>query len=106
MNNRTTAWRTGRAEVRLVRSVLASTLCLGLQCSLADVAFAEQDHLKAYKIKDLNLVPAPASPVTVDNQFGSESCELKKPQFFLVQSEKNGGDDPRGGPAGDFVCYK
>src|SRR5262249_18140411 len=34
------------------------------------------------------------------------TCELKKTKFFFVRGEKNGGDDPRGGPAGKFVCYK
>lgn len=72
---------------------------------LASPGLAEEDHLKGYKVKDLNKVPG-AAGVTVTNQFGNETCDLKKPQFFLVQSEKNGGNDPRGGPAGDFVCYK
>jgi hypothetical protein len=42
----------------------------------------------------------------MSHQFGNEACELKKPQFYLVQSAKDGGDDPRGGAAGEFVCYK
>jgi hypothetical protein len=67
---------------------------------------AEEDHLKGYKIKDLNQIAPPANPYTVTNQFGTETCELKKPQFLLVQSEKGGGDDPRGGQPGNFVCYK
>lgn len=70
------------------------------------VARAEEDHLEGYKIKDLNSVAPPANPYTITNEFGSESCELKKPQFFLAGSAKNGGDDPRGGTAGNFVCYK
>jgi hypothetical protein len=69
-------------------------------------ATAEEDHLKGYKIKDLNRVLPAANPYALANAFGNDSCELKVPLFFLVQSEKNGGDDPRGGPAGDFVCYK
>jgi hypothetical protein len=83
-----------------------SILCLGIHFLIASVAVAEEDHLKGYKIKDANSVAAAPNPVTLTNQFGAEDCELGKPQFFLVQSEKNGGDDPRGGPAGDFVCYK
>jgi hypothetical protein len=31
---------------------------------------------------------------------------LKKPKFLLMQGEKNGGDDPRGGQPGNFLCYK
>ena len=73
--------------------------------SVVGVGAAEEDHLKGYEIKDLDQVPPPANPYAVTNQFGSESCELKKPQFFLVQSEKNTGDD-RVVVRGEFVCYK
>src|SRR5207249_10585651 len=54
-----------------------------------------------------NAVPVPPT-VNLSNQFaGSGGCTLRnRPWLFLVQSEKNGGDDPRGGPAGHFVCYK
>ena len=78
---------------------------LSVMIAIASPALAEEDHLKGYRIKDLNAV-AGATGVTVTNVFGNETCDLKKPQFFLVQSEKNAGNDPRGGPAGDFVCYK
>lgn len=90
---------------RLRGWLLAAAICIGVYLATPASGRAEEDHLKGYKIKDLNQVVA-TNPVTVDNVFGSESCTLKKPQFFLVQGEKNSGDDARGGPAGDFVCYK
>jgi hypothetical protein len=71
----------------------------------APATYAEQDYFEGYKIKDLNQVNMPAS-TSVTNVFGGNTCELKRAQFFLVQSESNGGDDPLGGPAGNFVCYK
>lgn len=69
------------------------------------VALAEQDHLKGYKVKDRDKV-RPSGTQTLTTQFGDETCELKRAKFWLVQSEKNAGDDPRGGAAGDFVCYR
>lgn len=65
----------------------------------------EEDHLEGYKVKDPNKFQPPET-YTLDNQFGTANCQLKKAKFFLVQSEKNNGNDPRGGPAGHFVCYK
>jgi hypothetical protein len=68
-------------------------------------ARAEQDHLLGYKAKDLNAVPAPAD-VAVATMLTNGNCQLKKAKFMLLQAEKNGGDDPRGGAPGNFVCYK
>jgi hypothetical protein len=85
---------------------LAAMLCIGSDFLFACTARAEDDHLKGYTAKDLNQVPASPNPLTLDNPFGTESCELKKPFLLLAASEKNGGDDPRSGPAGNFVCYK
>lgn len=98
--------RTGMKHTLPYRWRLAVAVAVGGQLLFAGASIAEEDHLKGYKIKDLNQVPPPANPYTVTNEFGSESCELKKPQFFLVQSEKNLGDDGRGGEPGNFVCYK
>jgi hypothetical protein len=88
------------------RPLATSALVASFGLLAASVGVAEQDHLKGYTIKDLNQVAPPANPYTITNQFGSETCDLKKAQFLLVQSEKNNGDDARGGPAGNFVCYK
>jgi hypothetical protein len=74
--------------------------------ALVDPALAEEDHLVGYQVKDLNRVAASPNPVAITNQFGADSCELKTPQLLLVRSEKEAGNDPRGGPAGEFVCYK
>jgi hypothetical protein len=79
---------------------------LGLTIALlASPAYAEQDHLEGYIVQDANRVLAP-NPVAVQNAFGDDSCVLRKVRFYLAGSEKNGGDDPRGGPTADFVCYK
>jgi hypothetical protein len=37
---------------------------------------------------------------------GRGRSSLGKAKFLLAQSEKNGGDDPRAGEAGRFICYK
>jgi len=86
--------------------LLACVLTVSIHLLAVGTSVAEEDHLEGYTIKDLNHVAPPANPYTLNNQFGSESCELIKPLYFLVQSDKNAGDDPRGGPAGEFVCYK
>ena len=88
------------------RWLMTGALIMGILCLSVGTGLAEEDHLTGYKIKDLNKVAPPANPYALTNEFGTETCDLKKPQFFLKQGEKNGGDDARGGPAGDFVCYK
>lgn len=88
------------------RWLLTALVTLSVSFLTPTGAFAEADHLEGYRIKDLNQVVAPANPYTIANQFGNESCELKKAQFFLVPSQKDGGDDPRAGLAEHFVCYK
>lgn len=97
--------RTRTPNVSRPGSLLAPALIAAV-IVLAAPVLAERDHLKGYRVKDRNAVAPPASSYLVDSQFGSDSCQLKKLTFFLVQSEKNGGDDPRSGPAGNFVCYK
>lgn len=87
------------ASVRLSAALVAVVALL-----MGSAGIAEQDHLLVYKAKDLNQIPG--AVVTVDNQYGSQSCELKKAKFLLVQSEKNAGNDARSGQAGKFVCYK
>lgn len=67
-------------------------------------AIAERDHLTGYKVKDGSL--STGGMHVFDDGYGPQNCELKKVQFFLTQSERDAEDDPRGGPAGDFVCYK
>ena len=92
-------------RIRRHRWVLAAALAVSTHLLLASAGIAEQDHLKGYGIRDLNHVAAP-SGYTMTTRFGGETCTLSKPLYFLVQAEKNGGDDPRGGAAGDFVCYR
>src|SRR4029450_40796 len=84
---------------------VAAALALGVHFLAVGAARAEEDHLIGFKIKDLNAVPGLAG-VAVTADFGNETCDLKRPEFMLVKSEKSGGDDPRGGTAGNFVCYK
>jgi hypothetical protein len=83
------------------RIVLAAALLVGADLISITGAFAEDDHLAGHRITDLNRVPGPEY-ITL----GGQTCKLKTPRLFLVQSEKNAGDDPRGGPAGHFVCYR
>jgi hypothetical protein len=78
-------------------------LCAILVSSLG-VVRAEQDHLIGYRVKDLNGI-APSGSYTLSSQLGTQVCEPIAVRYLLERSEKNGGDDPRGGPAGRFVCY-
>lgn len=68
-------------------------------------ASAEEDHIVGYLSKDLDKIQ-PGGIYTFTNGLGVTTCELKKAKFLFVRGEKNGGDDPRGGSAGKFVCYK
>jgi hypothetical protein len=88
----------------LYRVLLATALAIGAHVPLASAGGTQEDHLKGYKVKDLNKVPGGMH--TLDNRYGTESCELKKVAFHLVRSAKDNGDDPRGGTAKDYVCYK
>lgn len=91
----------------LVRTALLGTVftVVVIQMGLAAVVFGEDDHLVGYKVKDLNAVQPPGN-YTMNTPFGTEVCTLKKAMFHLAPAEKNGGDDPRGGPVANFVCYK
>lgn len=90
----------GRKQTSWPAAVMTAALLLA-----ASGAAAEQDHLIGVKAKDLAQTPAPPS-VTISSSLVSGACELKKVQFMLLQADKNAGDDPRGGTAGNFVCYK
>lgn len=92
-------------RMNLERPAAVVLMVVSAQFLLAAAGIAEDDHLKGYRIKDLNEVPAPQSLI-LETRFGAESCTLKKAQFFFVPGERNSGDDPNGGPAGTFVCYK
>lgn len=87
------------------RSVLWSLAVVVLVGASCRIALAEEDHLVGYQVKDLDKIK-PGGMYTVTNQFGTTTCELKVAKFFLVRGEKNAGDDPAGGPAGKFICYK
>lgn len=88
----------------LSRVLLAGAVAIGAQLLVAGAARAEEDHLTGYKAKDLNKVPGGIH--TIDNRNGTLNCEFKKAAFHMVRSEKDAGDDPRGGVAKDYVCYK
>lgn len=64
------------------------------------------DHLKCYSIVHRNQPPAGTKTVQLRNQFGLEQCVIRVPAArFCAETMKNGQDDPRGGEAGDFLCY-
>jgi hypothetical protein len=91
---------------QLASGALAGCLCL----LFATTAVAEQDHLLGYKVKGVEkLKPGTTHVLTTEfsEDLGPHNCEVKgRVKFFLTQAEKDGGDDPRGGPAGHFACYK
>jgi hypothetical protein len=68
---------------------------------------AQADHLKCYSVKDPN--PQKTRQVVLQtpqlNHF--EECTVStRASFMCLDAIKNNGDDPRGGPAGDYLCYK
>jgi hypothetical protein len=71
---------------------------------LASVAGAEADHLQGYPVTDLAKIQPPGS-YSIKGVYGTATCTLKKPKFFLMQVEKNAGDDPRGDLTPGFICY-
>jgi len=101
--------RTGIRNARGNRWWLALAVAAIVQClAVSGARAAEEDHLVGFKVKEklkpsgvYNLTNGQYSPTTI-----ALGCELKKPFYLLVQGAKNGGDDPRGGPAGSFLCYK
>lgn len=92
------------------RRILGLTALVGMAALLALPAFAQdEDHLLGFRTRDGNAVaPSASSYVFTSSAYAHQNgCELnKKPLFHLLQVDKDGGDDPRGGPAGEFVCYK
>jgi hypothetical protein len=95
--------KTGTGRL-LNRVLLAAAVALAAQLLAAGAGMAEQDHMKGYKSKDLNKVVGGIHSFA--DRYGTDNCELKKPAFLMVRSEKDAGDDPRGGVAKDYVCYK
>ena len=81
---------------------------IGLVMLAAAAAHGEEaDHLLGYKVTDADkFQPPPVSHRLTPTGLPINDCVLKKAKFVLVQSVKDGGDDPRGGPAGHFVCYR
>jgi hypothetical protein len=81
--------------------------CLLLQASPAAAGAASPDGLTCYKYgKDLNdgLFVTSAS---IDHYLlAPRDCEIGKPALHCTQTIVDNDDDPNGGPAGDFVCYK
>lgn len=89
-----------RRTVRVLAG--AGLLALG-----AATAVAEEDHLIGVKVKDGTPPPnATHAYGTTAPPGWAGNCTLKKPQFYLTRGEGDGGDDPYGGPAGEYVCYK
>jgi hypothetical protein len=68
-------------------------------------AFAERDHLVGMVVNDLDDV-RPGPGFTLETVEGTQTCELGTAKFRLLQAERDGADDPSGGPAGEFICYR
>lgn len=87
------------------RRLVAASL-VALVTGLAPVA-AEEDVLVGVKVKDGTPPANSTHAYTSGTAPGwAGNCELKKPQFHLVRAEQDGGDDPNGGEAVEYVCYK
>jgi hypothetical protein len=75
----------------------------------------EADYLACVKVTDVRGLPAGATPVGISEFYGDSvsECEVKKAKmvslcFKSVNSEANGGNDPRAGEAAadGYGCYK
>ena len=84
--------------------IVLMTLACGVLLIGPPPAIAERDHLVGMVVKDLDGV-RPGPGFTLATAEGTQTCELTRAKFRLLQAEKNAGDDPRGGPAGEFICY-
>jgi hypothetical protein len=91
--------RSSRATGGALRAGLIAVAVLACAAS----AGAEMDHLTGYKVKEGG--PALSSTHALQDALGSGNCTLKKAKFYLTGAEKDVGDDPRGGTAGDYICY-
>lgn len=82
--------------------ILVATL-LGAPAGYAIVL--EPDHLKCYPMTDSGM--ATTQTADLNNQFGFEIVTFTtKASLFCVETVKNSTNDPRGGQAGHFLCYK
>lgn len=86
---------------------IAFVLALAALGSLvaAAPADAERDHLQCYRIEHAQRL-VPRLPIELSNQLRDQECVVEQEELFCAGTEKNGGDDPRGGEAADFVCYR
>jgi len=86
-------------------------LFAGASFTAAQVVVSEHDHLKCYTINHLQPVEPHLRTVRLRNQFRKERCQIEIPAtHFCVETIKrldsaDDGNDPRGGPAGHFLCY-
>lgn len=91
-----------RRTVTVLAGAAALVVALG-----AAMAVAEEDLLVGVKVKDGTPPPNSTHAYTSSTAPGwAGNCTLKKPQFYLTRGEGDGGDNPFGGPAGEYVCYK
>lgn len=88
--------------------VWLGVVAMGAASLLASVVRAEEDHLLGVKIKDDAAPTLTNTYLLHPRSYGGNAvtCELKKPKFLLLPAEKDMGNDPRGGLAGKFMCYK
>lgn len=84
--------------------IVLALAALGSLAASAPAA-AERDHLQCYRIERAQRL-VPRLPIELSNQLRDQECVVEQEELFCASSEKNGGDDPRGGEAADFVCYR
>jgi len=88
-----------------------AVLFVGASFTAAQIVVSEHDHLKCYTIRHLQPVEPHLLTVELLNQFRRERCQIEVPATrFCVETIKridpnDDGNDPRGGPAGHFLCY-
>ena len=65
------------------------------------------DHFQCYKIKETNKTPKfVKTTVTVQDQFGTKTVELKKPKRLCVPVDKNGETPGAGDHDSHLLCYQ
>jgi hypothetical protein len=96
------------ARLWLLFTAILSGLSLLVSLSVGFAQPSPQaDHLKCYTVKDTNPLKKRQVVLQTPQLNQIEDCTVStRASFMCLDAIKNGGDDPRGVQAGDYLCYK
>ncbi len=85
-------------------ALLCGAVALAFGALAASPASAALDHYQCRKAKDLKAPKFTASTVSITDQYGTDSIEVKKPFLHCSPASKNGGAVINA--ADHLTCYK